>query len=105
MEFNETTFPFNIDGDRVSDLMVLKSNAWYIGRLYYDFEIGAALPYSRDSQYFATKHDARRALDTGNFYRDCVENNWNYSRHPELIPDTNNPDIPKSRDLEWDERP
>ena len=76
MESNNTTFLFIVDDDRVSDLMVLKSNAWYIGRLYYDYEIGLALPYSRDSQYFATKDDARHALETGN-----------YSRHPELIPE------------------
>lgn len=87
MQYSKKDFPHVIDGDHVSELMVLKSNAWYIGRLYWDFEFGHAFPYSRDSQYFATKHDARLALRTGNFMRDCVENNWNYSRHPELIPE------------------
>lgn len=52
-----------------SNQQVLKSAAgYYIGDLYYDEEMGGYFPYSRDSQeYWATREEAQKALDTDNW--------------------------------------
>ncbi len=78
---NEPTFPFNIDGDLVTDLMVMQSAAgYYIGRAYKDQEFDFIGPYSRESGYYATEAEAQAELDNNTFeVRDCIENNWAYS--------------------------
>lgn len=43
----------------LTELKVLKSNAgFYIGREYFDEEIGGYLPYSRESNYFKERSQA-----------------------------------------------
>ena len=50
-----------------SDLKVLRSNAgWYIGTIFTDKD-GSKEPGSRDSQYFKTRDEAVRALDSNEF--------------------------------------
>lgn len=49
---------------QISPFKVLRSNAgYYIGRTYFDVELGADLPWSRDSYgYYATKEEATKTL-------------------------------------------
>lgn len=68
-----------------SKLQVLKSNAgWYIGRTYTDKE-GFEEPGSRESGYFGTEEDAKKALKFGFEVRDCMENNAAYDKG--ILPD------------------
>lgn len=55
--------------ETISPLKVLRSNAgYYIGRTYFDVELEADLPWSRDSNmYYATLEDATEALQ---WYKD-----------------------------------
>jgi hypothetical protein len=80
MKIDKDKFPLEIDGDYISNLQVMKSAAGhYIGRSYFDSEIGAELPYSRESGYYATHDEAQRELDGDTFeVRDCIENAWAY---------------------------
>ena len=64
MKIDKDKFPLEIDGDYISNLQVMKSAAGhYIGRSYFDTEIGAELPYSHESCYYAThvNHHVPRA--------------------------------------------
>ncbi len=46
-----------------TDMQVLKSPAgYYVGTLYDDLEIGSFVPGSRDTDYFATRAEAEKAL-------------------------------------------
>lgn len=74
-------FPNDFNGEKVSDLKVMQSAAgWYIGRSYWDEEFGFEGPYSRESGYYATEHEARVHLSNETFeVRDCVENNAAYA--------------------------
>lgn len=49
---------------QISPFQVLRSNAgYYIGRTYFDVELEADLPWSRDSYgYYATSEEATKAL-------------------------------------------
>lgn len=71
-------FPNDFNGDKVSDLQVMQSGAgWYIGRSYWDEEFEFEGPYSRESGYYATEHEARVHLSEDSYEeRDCIENNW-----------------------------
>ena len=75
-------FPNLVDGDRVSDLQVMKSGAgYYIDRSYWDEEFGFEGPYSRESGYFPTYEAAEIELDLNNWeVRRCIENEWAYDR-------------------------
>lgn len=55
-----------IDGETVSDVQVLHSNAgYYIGREYLDKDFGTWMPYDRLSvEYYPTRDDAKIALAT-----------------------------------------
>lgn len=55
------------EADQVSCFKVLRSGAgYYIGTTYFDQDIGAELPYSRESvEYWATCDEARQALIEG----------------------------------------
>ena len=79
-EFDEKLYPNTFNGDRVSDLKVMKSGAgYYIGRSYWDEEFGFDGPYSRESGYYETAEYAQMELESGTFeVRDCLENNWAY---------------------------
>ena len=78
--FSEELYPNDFEGDRVSNLKVMKSAAgYYIGRSYWDEEFGFDGPYSRESGYYATAEDAQLDLEAQSFeVRDCLENNWAY---------------------------
>lgn len=54
-----------IDGETVSDVQVLHSNAgYYIGREYLDKDFGTWMPYDRLSvEYYPTREIAQTALD------------------------------------------
>lgn len=41
---------------------------WYVGREYYDREIGVYLPWSRDSHYMRTRRDAEQYLHRNNVW-------------------------------------
>ena len=55
------------EADQVSAFKVLRSGAgYYIGTTYIDHDVGAELPYSRESvEYWQHYEDARRALVEG----------------------------------------
>lgn len=78
--FSEELYPNDFDGERVSDLKVMKSAAgWYIGRSYWDQEFGFDGPYSRESGYYGDPMQAQEELDQMTFeVRNCLENNWAY---------------------------
>ena len=47
----------------VSEYKILRSNAgYYIGRTYYDEEIGFDLPYDRVGPYHKTREEAEKVL-------------------------------------------
>lgn len=47
----------------LTELKILKSNAgFYIGREYFDEEIGRYLPYSRESDYFRSREEVQKVL-------------------------------------------
>ena len=47
---------------KISELKVMQSNAgYYLGHTYYDEEVKADLPYSRQTEYM-TKQDAEKLL-------------------------------------------
>lgn len=49
--------------EKITQLKVMQSAAgYYVGREYYDEEIGCWLPYSRNSEYFATEEEAGDCL-------------------------------------------
>ena len=49
---------------QLTPLRVLQSAAgWYIGRLYWDADMGGWFPYSRDSDYYPTQAAAQADLD------------------------------------------
>ena len=52
-----------MNSENISPLKVMKSAAgYYLGHSYHDEEIGADLPYSRDSDYFPTRETAEDYL-------------------------------------------
>jgi len=73
-------FPHEHSDCYVSDLMICESAAgYYLGRMCQDKEDGFVEPYSRESDYFASKTEARAALAAGFEVRDCVENQHGYA--------------------------
>lgn len=59
-----------INGLRVSMSEVLHSAAgYYIGRVYLDEEFDTWLPYDRQSGYYKTYPVAKKALDSGIWFR------------------------------------
>jgi len=50
------------DKENYSDMQVMKANAYYIGTVYTDPEVGFAEPGSRDSEYFRTEEEAAAYL-------------------------------------------
>ena len=51
------------NANHISDFKVMKSNAgYYIGRTEFQADINMSFPYSRDSQYYATKEQAEKTL-------------------------------------------
>lgn len=61
-------------GENHDGVQVLKSAAgYYVGRLYYDAELGGYLPYSRDSYgYYASREEAEAHLK---YYEDLNPDN------------------------------
>lgn len=67
-------------------LEVCRSNAGdYIGRMWR--QNGWSEPGSRESDYVSTREEAENMLKSGDFSRDCVENDFMYSEYPELEQD------------------
>lgn len=55
---------------KISELMVLKSNAgYYIGTIII-YPDNSYEPYSRESEYFKTKEEALKALSDNDFFYD-----------------------------------
>ena len=81
----EERFPHVVGDTRYSQLQVLSSNAgFFIGRLCWVEEDG--LPGyqdmgSRETEYFKTREEAQRFLDSDTFdVRGCAENEFAYSQ-------------------------
>lgn len=75
MEVDRKRYPHQFGPDFCTDMKVLRSAAgFYLGRLYFDVEVGCELPYSRESDYFATREQAERALQQGFKVRQADEN-------------------------------
>jgi len=72
-------YPHEHNDCYVSDLMVCQSAAgYYLGRMCLDKEDGFEEPYSRESDYFASKEKAAAALAAGFEVRNCIENQYAY---------------------------
>lgn len=64
----------------VSNLMVCQSAAgFYLGRMCVDKADGFEEPYSRESDYYASRKEAQAALAQGFAVRDCIENDHAYA--------------------------
>lgn len=57
-----TTAHYIEDKENYSYLQVMKANAYYIGTVYTDPELGFSEPGSRDSGYFHTEEEAAAYL-------------------------------------------
>ena len=96
MAIDKVKYPFPTPGGAYSELRVLKSNAWYIGRMFWNEEDGGfEEPGSRESDYFASESDARRALASDFETRSCIENDAAYASGvlPNPIQGTESPDL------------
>lgn len=70
----------NIDSDSgyYGPLQICHSNAgYYIGRMFYDYQ-GYTEPGSRESDYFSSEEEAKKALKEGFEWRDVPENRMMY---------------------------
>jgi|GEM_PF-5203239 len=66
---SEYRYDFNAAGDLISPPLVKRSPAgYYIGRDYYDFELGSEMHYERESGYM-TEEAANRAFASGVWWR------------------------------------
>ena len=93
-DYDTKLYPHIIHGDPVSDLMVMQSAAGhYIGREYFDLELGFPAPFSRESGYYRTREEAQVALQAGHWeVRDCIENNAAYKNGTLPMPGVVNKD-------------
>ena len=49
---------------KIGEYKVMKSQAgYYVGREFYDDDFNAWMPYSRNSDYYASKKGAKKLLD------------------------------------------
>lgn len=65
IRYNGQTYMGFSEEELLTPLMVCKSAAgYYIGRLYYDQELKAGIPWSRNSvEYYSRLVDANKALE------------------------------------------
>lgn len=75
-------FPHKVGGVWYSDKKVLQSGAgYYIGTTCWDTELNFEDSGSRESDYFKTREEAQKALDTMDFeVRECMENQYAYEQ-------------------------
>ena len=75
------------DKGTYSKLHVMQSGAgFYIGRIYTQND-GFQEPGSRESDYYPTHELATEALKSGDFNRDCFENQFMYTNTTVILSD------------------
>lgn len=79
MTCDRTKFPIENDDCFVSPLQILNTPAgYYIGRTCWDKKNNYEGPFSRESGYFRTHDEAKKAMHNGWELRQCIENDWAY---------------------------